>query len=292
MKQLLLTSRPRFWMYTAGPYLLGITAAGFWQSPQSVWLITLFALFFIFPANLFIYGVNDIFDGDTDELNEKKQGYESKLSNKKSLILNLLILNSPFLLLLPFLNTQTLIALAAFLFFSFFYSAKPIRAKAIPFLDASFNVLYVLPGVFAYFLAGGTNLDPMLLLAGWAWCIAMHVYSAVPDIHPDTEAGIKTTATVLGKDGALLYCLFFYLSAAALSFAYLGSFAILLALVYASMIVWSLRKETAEAVLDAYRWYPYVNGVVGMGLFFILLFSNLYTNSSRMITVIDFTRFI
>jgi 4-hydroxybenzoate polyprenyltransferase len=272
MKQLLLTSRPRFWMYTAGPYLLGITAAGFWQSFEQVWLIALFALFFIFPANLFIYGVNDIFDGDTDALNDKKQGYETQSTNPQSLISNLLILNLPFLLLLPFLTTNSIIVLGAFLFFSFFYSAKPIRAKAIPFLDAGFNVLYVLPGVFAYFLAGGNAFDPMILLAGWAWCIAMHVYSAVPDIEPDTKAGIKTTATVLGKDMALLYCLFFYLSAAALSFAYLGSFAILLALVYTSMIVWSISKDTAEKVLDVYRWFPYVNGVVGMLLFFFVYF--------------------
>jgi 4-hydroxybenzoate polyprenyltransferase len=272
MKQLLLTSRPRFWMYTAGPYLLGITAAGFWQSFEQVWLIALFAIFFIFPANLFIYGVNDIFDGDTDALNEKKQGYETKLSNKKSLISNLLIFNLPFLLLLPLLSTQTMIALAAFLFFSFFYSATPIRAKAIPFLDAGFNVLYVLPGVFAYFLASGTAFDPLLLLAGWAWCIAMHVYSAVPDIEPDAKAGIKTTATVLGKDMALLYCFFFYLNAAALTFSYLGSLSILLALVYASMIVWSLGKGTSADVMEVYRCFPYVNGVVGMGLFFVMYF--------------------
>lgn len=272
MKQLLLTSRPRFWMYTAGPFLLGITAAGFWHSHQNVWLIILFALYFLFPANLFIYGVNDVFDGDTDALNEKKQGYETKLSNKKYLIFNLSIFNLPFLLLLPFLTTNTIIAFVAFLFCSFFYSATPIRAKAIPFLDAFFNVLYVLPGVFAYFLAGGNAFDPMILLAGWAWCIAMHVYSAVPDIHPDTEAGIKTTATVLGKDMALLYCLFFFTTAAALSFSYLGSIAILLALIYASMIVWSLVQKTPEDVLSVYRWFPYVNGIVGMGLFFVIFF--------------------
>lgn len=41
--------------------------------------------YFLFSANLFVYGVNDIADGDTDKHNIKKQGYEDALQeNQKS----------------------------------------------------------------------------------------------------------------------------------------------------------------------------------------------------------------
>jgi 4-hydroxybenzoate polyprenyltransferase len=36
--------------------------------------------------------------------------------------------------------------------------------------------------------------------------MAMHAYSAIPDIQADTDAKIQTTATVLGKYGTLIYC--------------------------------------------------------------------------------------
>lgn len=279
MKQLLLTSRPRFWMYTAGPFLLGITAAGYWHTFDNVWLVTLFALYFVFPANVLIYGVNDLFDGDTDALNDKKSGYESKVKDSKQLRAAILSFNTPLIILflfLPALQTLPIIlSMLGFLFFAIFYSATPIRAKAIPFVDAWFNVLYVFPGVFAFYLAGGITLAPLLFLAGWAWCIAMHAYSAIPDIHPDAMAGIKTTATVLGKDQTLLYCLGFYLTAAALTFPWFGSLSLVLGLVYASMIAWSLSKNTPGDVLSVYRWFPYVNGLVGMVLFFVTYFTTI-----------------
>jgi hypothetical protein len=42
------------------------------------------------------------------------------------------------------------LSLLGFLFFGIFYSAPPIRAKEIPFLDSFFNILYVFPGIAAY----------------------------------------------------------------------------------------------------------------------------------------------
>jgi 4-hydroxybenzoate polyprenyltransferase len=38
-------------------------------------------LFFTFPLNLFIYGINDIADNDTDKYNTKKLGYEEALND-------------------------------------------------------------------------------------------------------------------------------------------------------------------------------------------------------------------
>jgi 4-hydroxybenzoate polyprenyltransferase len=57
-------------------------------------------VYFTLPANLLIYGVNDIADYDTDKNNPKKQSYESLLTPDKQKIMRLLIAatNIPFLI--------------------------------------------------------------------------------------------------------------------------------------------------------------------------------------------------
>lgn len=47
-------------------------------------LFFLYLLYFLFPANLLVYGVNDIADEDTDILNAKKQGYELLHTKEKT----------------------------------------------------------------------------------------------------------------------------------------------------------------------------------------------------------------
>ena len=71
--------------------------------------------------------------------------------------------------------------------FSLIYSLPPIRAKAVPFFDGITNILYVLPGIMAY-LVLHSDLSRPLVIAAWAWVMAMHAYSAIPDIEADTKA--------------------------------------------------------------------------------------------------------
>src|SRR3989344_1982072 len=62
-------SRSRFWSYLAGTYIVGLALGG---APFSL-VFLLHLLFFLFPANVFLYGVNDIFDRATDVANPKKK---------------------------------------------------------------------------------------------------------------------------------------------------------------------------------------------------------------------------
>ena len=75
MRHLLRVSRPRFWMYLLGPYMVALAATSL-RPPVEVWLL---GLYLTLPANLLIYGVNDLFDAETDRLNPKKRDYESLL---------------------------------------------------------------------------------------------------------------------------------------------------------------------------------------------------------------------
>ncbi len=201
MHFLLKVSRPRFWFYIFGPYLVGLVAAAETRGDLLDWRFALFGLYFLLPANLLIYGVNDIFDYETDKLNEKKNAYETLVvpDRRKSLTIAILTTNIPFIIASIIFASAALPSLVGFLFFSIFYSAPPIRAKTKPFLDSAFNILYVFPGAFAYQMISGSFPPITLMIAAGCWTAAMHAYSAIPDIEADNKAtGFKTIATVLG----------------------------------------------------------------------------------------------
>jgi lycopene elongase/hydratase (dihydrobisanhydrobacterioruberin-forming) len=271
---LLKISRPRFWPYVLGPYAVGVVAAG----QANNWpLVILMGLYFTLPANLLIYGVNDIFDYETDKHNPKKTDYEELVTPKeqKKLWRNIGITNAPFLMLLPFIGIYALWGMAGFLFFSYFYSAPPVRAKVRPLIDSMFNVLYVFPAVVGYGLAVSQFPSPQLFIAAALWCMAMHAYSAVPDIASDNKAKISTIATMLGRQGTLLFCLLCYALSAAISYYALGYFSIMAGFLYASLMIISLLTEKRDQLFKIYTYFPYINLLVGMGLFFwVLLVAN------------------
>lgn len=268
---LIKVSRPRFWLYVSGPYLVGLAAgASSWQDFLRLESI-LFAVYFLFPANLLIYGINDIFDFETDRRNPKKSEYEMLVrpESHRVLAIAILLLNIPFIVAIVFLTPQALPSLAGFLFFSIFYSAPPIRAKAIPILDSAFNVLYVFPGAFAYQMLTGSFMPLILFIAAGLWTMAMHAYSAIPDIEADKQAGVPTIATLLGGTGTLLFCLAAYLASAALASSFLGYFTIIFAAVYAVMIVLSWFSNKEDGVFSIYKYFPLVNAFVGFALFWL-----------------------
>jgi 4-hydroxybenzoate polyprenyltransferase len=260
-------------MYVFGPYGVGALCGA--ATPRDFFapLVLLFALFFIFPANLLIYGVNDVFDYETDILNLKKRGYEDLVPpDERAAIWRATgLFCAPFLALLPFLSLQSLVCLGAFLFFSLEYSAPPIRAKARPIFDSAFNVLYIFPGAMAYFLAGGTRFSLLLFLGAWGWAMAMHAYSAVPDISADREAGVPTVATFLGLRGTLWFCLALYLFAAICAFFALGWLAGILGAIYLGLMLSSIRAGTESGVMRIYRIFPLVNTLAGAAIFWWVL---------------------
>jgi 4-hydroxybenzoate polyprenyltransferase len=261
-------SRPRFWMYVFGPYIVGLVAGAGHYSQLQTPLVVLFGLFFLFPANILIYGINDIFDYETDKDNAKKTEYETLVppDERATIWRIVLVFNLPFLLLLTQVNQQAVATIAGFLFFSVFYSAPPIRAKTKPIVDSAFNVLYVLPGIFGYFLAGGTQLNGALVIAAWCWAMAMHAYSAVPDITADRQNGLNTVATYLGFYGTLVVCTLLYVAAAMLSFRVVGRLSPLLAVVYVFLMHRSIASESEEGVLRIYKVFPLVNTLCGAAI--------------------------
>lgn len=276
-------SRPRFWLYEAGTFLVGIAIAhpdgSFSSTPSSIFSIiscVAFFLYFLFPANLYIYGINDMFDYETDKLNPKKIQYEALVvpSEHRALWRAIAWTTIPFLLFLYQASFGTIFAFTAFLFFAGFYSAKPIRAKSIPGLDSVFSAgHYVATGFFAYLLAGGAHLSYVPFVAAMAWAIAMHAYSAVPDIAADVAGGVRTIATLFGKRITILVCATLYTVAGIFSYRYLGNFALVFAAIYLLLMAASLRTKTNDQLFSLYKIFPIVNALGGMAIFFIILLS-------------------
>lgn len=269
---LLKVSRPRFWLYVLGPYLIGL-AAGVASSEDLLRLDALiFGLYFTLPANLLIYGINDIFDFETDRRNPKKDEYEMLVrpASHRKLLFWVIALNLPFVVASIYFAPRAIISLAGFLFFSVFYSASPIRAKAIPILDSIFNVLYVFPGVFAYQLITGSFPPLLVILAAWFWVMAMHAYSAIPDIPADRDARVNTIATLLGPAWTHLFCGLCFAAAAVLSVTRLTWFSAVAGLIYVPLMRFSETAEFPDGVMRIYRFFPILNAIVGFALFWYI----------------------
>lgn len=270
---LLRISRPRFWFYLAGPVVVGVAYGA--ATPTELFSPFAVALFvyFLLPANVFLYGVNDVFDRDIDEHNPKKDQREVRYRGDELIPVAVVISGVTGLAFLPLLPVAGAVTMVAFLALAAEYSAPPLRFKTTPGLDSLSNGLYILPGVVAYTALAGA-LPPLAALAGaWLWAMAMHTFSAIPDIQPDQEAGIRTTATTLGERGTYAYCGAVW-GLAALVFALVHPFFGAVLAVYPLLVA-------AIAVFDvnvdrAYWWYPFINTVTGMILTLGALWVMLY----------------
>ncbi len=269
LRFLLNVSRPRFWFYIFGPYILGIAAGAATRDELLIPSVAFLAVYFLFPGNLLIYGINDIFDYETDRLNEKKIEYETLVERDryKNLIFAILLANLPFLIPAFILLPQLAWSITGFLFFSFFYSAPPIRAKTKPFLDSAFNILYIFPGIVGYQLMTGNFPPLILMIAAGLWTAAMHAYSAIPDISVDRIAGLRTIATLCGPYGTLAVCACLYAAAAFLSFEYLGFVSASLGFAYVILMLASVRSVKTGTLFKLYRVFPLINVIAGFILF-------------------------
>ncbi|WP_458206433.1 prenyltransferase [Haladaptatus sp. NG-SE-30] len=263
IRYLLQLSRPRFWLYLAGPVLVGIAYGA--SSTANLLSFTAIALFayFLVPANVFLYGINDVFDADVDEVNPKKDQRETRYRGNRVVPVAVAVcalLGLSLVLVTPRVAWPWLVG---FLVLGAEYSAPPLRFKTTPLVDSVSNGLYVLPGAAAYAALAGSNPPALAVAGGWLWTMAMHTFSAIPDIEPDRQAGIETTATMLGERGTLAYCGVCWLLAAGL-FALLDPRAGLLLLAYPILVVaWVVRDVQIDR---AYWWYPAINTAVGMVL--------------------------
>ena len=260
--RLLYISRPLLWINTVGPATIGMWLAG----NLFAWGALPILLWLTLPFNLLIYGVNDVFDQETDAKNPRKgtlEGARIDRSEVRPLVLGVIFTNAPFmiyaLLFAPFSATAWMLLYALFFLG---YSVPPARFKAHPYLDSLSNAAYAFPLVFVP-LALGEGPVWSAALGLMAWSAAKHTFDAVQDVDEDRRAGITTTAVRLGPDGVVLWSGALWALATA-CFAILSVPVALLNAAIAGTLLYVLRQSpTPETGHRLYKYsiaFPYVAG--------------------------------
>lgn len=253
-------SRPRFWLYLGGPAILGVTYGA--ETVDDLFALPAVAivLYFLVPANVSLYGLNDVFDATVDEVNPRKGHREVRYRGHRFVGAAIVVTALGLFLLIPVVNTIAGWYLVGYVVLATAYSAPPLRLKTTPLIDSASNGLYVLPGGAAYAAIAGGHPPALALLGGWLWTMAMHTFSAIPDIDPDEAAGIQTTATLLGETWSYWYCGSLWALAAA-AFALLDVRLGALLGIYPLLVAGIARSRVA--IDRAYWWYPVINACIG-----------------------------
>lgn len=175
MMQMLSISQPWRWGYLFGSYALGVAlAGGSWEEAS----IFLWGMFFTLPANLLLYGAEHTFD----QQSLTQHPADTILGELRSYSLWWWIIgiNVPCILFgYATLGNHARDLLQVFLFLSLFTSAPPLRLKTYPIIDTLLSLLYLLPGMMGYTIAGGTGYSTVLLGAAALLCMALHLQQSV-----------------------------------------------------------------------------------------------------------------
>ncbi len=273
-------SRPRFHLYLLGPVLLGIAVGSASLETMLRWDVLSTLLYFWFPANYLLYAVNDWFDREMDAENEKKQGYERSIDTDttpqslRQIFIAILIIGILSVVYAAGLSEGARGYLLGFLVLSIGYSMPPLRFKTRPVLDSSSNLLYAIPGFLTYFLLTGSHPSWEWWLLATAWNMGMHTFSAIPDIGSDRAAGIETTATWLGAQGAAYYVFGCWLLTAVLALPVVGIWAVPLLLYPFLAAVVASDAEPISRSWELYRFFPVLNGLLGLYGFWAMAYDS------------------
>lgn len=256
-------SRPVSWVNTAFPF----AAAVLLTTREVDWLLVVGTIYYLVPYNLAMYGINDVFDYESDVKNPRKGGIEGALLPRelhRPMLWLALAANVPFLvLLLAAGNPATTVAIAVSTFALIAYSAPRLRFKERPVLDSiTSSTHFVSPAVVGLAIAGATPDTGLVLLltAFFVWGMAAHAFGAVQDVVPDREAGIASIATVLGAKSTVRLALLAWIAAGALMLAtpWPGQLAAVIAIPYVVNCVPYVGVGDAESGRTNRAWRRFI----------------------------------
>ncbi len=277
LRTLVVSSRPLSWVNTAFPF--GLTYYLFVGQFDALFVVG--TLFFLIPYNVLMYGINDVFDYESDLRNPRKGGVEGALLGPelhRPMVLLSTLLPLPFLV--PLILWGSLLStgvLALALFFVVAYSAKNFRFKEIPFVDSVTSSLhFVMPAVFAMALVGAelTGLSLTLLASFFFWGMASHAFGAVQDVVADREAGVGSIATAIGAKGTVRFAVVLYLVAGLVVLVTPWPLPLIapVALLYVGALApwWSVSDEDAWKANRSWKWFLGLNFVAGAVVVLVL----------------------
>lgn len=208
---LLRCSRPISWLNTAYPFLAGYIIA---EKNVSVFAIVA-TIFFMFPYNLLMYGVNDVYDFESDLKNPRKGGLEGakvRPIDHNFVVFTALAVSLPFLVYMLLNGSRTANELLLLIIFMVLaYSVPVLRFKERPILDSvTSSIHFVGPLLYALVLTGWDISYTPYVVAFFFWGMASHAFGAVQDIVADRAAGIGSIATAFGARWTIVFSVICY----------------------------------------------------------------------------------
>ncbi len=278
LKALFVSSRPLSWINTAFPF----AAAYLLTTRQIDATLVIGTIFFLVPYNLAMYGINDVFDYESDLRNPRKGGVEGALLDKRMhrpTIIAAIVTTVPFLVYLVLVGDPlSWLVLGLSMFAVVAYSAPVLRFKERPFLDSlTSSTHFVSPAVYGLVLAGATFPPELWAVLGafFLWGIASHAFGAVQDVLADREGGISSIATVIGARATVRFAVVSYLAGGVLLLfsARPGPLAAVLVLPYAIVCArfWNVTDAAAETANRGWRRFLLLNFVTGFLVTMLLI---------------------
>lgn len=268
LMKLLAVSRPVSWPNTAYPFAATyIVLNGAIDARLIVG-----TLFFLIPYNLVMYGVNDVFDYESDMLNPRKGGIEGAKAAKRwhrPILFACAVSAIPlFLTLAAMSDLASFAVLSLVMFFVLAYSVPVLRLKERPVLDSfTSSAHFAGPMLYAAALSAFPSSVWPYFAAFFLWGMASHAFGAVQDIIPDRQGGIASIATIFGAKLTTRLSVLFYLlcSAILISLGQSGVIVSLVALSYAVNILPYVSVADKESGITniAWRRFIYLNYLAG-----------------------------
>ena len=277
LSKLFVSSRPLSWVNTAFPF-----AAAHLLSGGELITLVIGTFYFLIPYNLAMYGINDVFDYESDMRNPRKGGVEGAVLDRsmhRPTLIAVAITNIPFLIFLVVTGSPlSWVVLAVSIFAVVAYSAKGLRFKEIPFVDSlTSSTHFVSPAVYGLVLAGAAFTPQLWALLGafFLWGIASHAFGAVQDVIADREGGLASVATVIGARATVRLAVVAYVLAGVLLVftSWPGPLAALLALPYAisCAVYWNITDAGAESANRGWKRFLYLNFATGFLVTMLLI---------------------
>ncbi|MDO5099598.1 MAG: prenyltransferase [Corynebacterium sp.] len=272
LASILKASRPISWVNTAFPFGAAYLISG--GTVDALFIAGVF--FFLIPYNIAMYGINDVFDYESDIRNPRKGGIEGAVLSPK---LHRPLLWAATITTLPFIiwflvagNLTSTIWLLISVGAVIAYSAPVLRFKERPVLDSiTSSAHFTTPAIFGATITGGqvSHYFWYAIAAFFLWGMASHALGAVQDVQADREGGLQSIATVFGARLTTRLAAGAYLIAALLLFA-MPSPAWVVGIAAVGYVVntvrfWSITDETCEDVNRAWRvflWMNYLSGAL------------------------------
>lgn len=228
--------------------------------------------------NVFIVGLNQLYDIDIDRINKPNLPLPAgRLSVRDAwcVVLTSLVLGLAFCAA-PFANTALRTVLIGSTVLGAAYSAPPFRLKRWPVLSSAcilavrgvlINACFYLHAMRASTAAAALVLPPLLRFAVAFFVlfgIVIALLKDVPDIHGDRVYGIRTFSVRAGPESVFRFCVGALTAAFAVAAAFfwrlgaqtvLGRCAAVVQLVVAAALVWRARGVDPADGAESYAYY-------------------------------------